>query len=808
MLRNYLIVALRNLLKNKGLTAINISGLAIGMACVILIGLHIQYEFSFDRHHKNADRTYMILRETKLENSTQTSERTSGALAPALMDDYPEVEVAVRVAPIAAWVEGNNKVFQLVVAATEDEIFDVFDIPFLKGDADASFQSADGMVITEEIAQKYFGDEDPIGKVFHFKTIEMNGDFQITGVIKDWPATSLFRFDCLITGPRGSLSMAWNRWEENPIYRHFETYVMLRKGQSSQVFEKKLQSVIPRYMGPHTEVNNVYHLQPFLERHLYSRSDYDLAIGGDIKQVYMLGAIAAFILVIACINFVNLATARSARRAREVGLRKVVGAYRQQLIGQFLSEAILMALMALVVAIALVELSLPAFNGFMGQELSLIGNVYGWWMVWLIGLVVLVGVGAGVYPALYLSGSDPVMVMKGTFAPGSANAWMRKILVTFQFAISIIFLTATVVVNQQLDFIQAKNLGFDKEHIVGMFIFWESRNVHQGNRGDLRRRYKEVKRAFLRHPNIEAATSTRFQQGGYISIGAFEVEGKSEVWQMGVFDADEDYVDFFGLEIVEGRNINMHDMQFENFRQFGPAYLINETAVKQLGWENPIGKRLGERQWSKGHVVGVLKDFHLQSLHNPIRPVAIKANPGGIKILYLKLGPNDVPGTIDYMEEMWKQFLPERPFEFMFLDEELTQVKYEQEIRLRKMYTAFSGLAIFVACLGLFGLISFVVEQRTKEIGIRKTMGASVPSLFFLLARDFMKLILLANVIACPIAYYMMDGWLQDFAFRIDWSYGFFLLGGILIFVIAVLTMSYQTLKAARANPVEALRTE
>jgi putative ABC transport system permease protein len=696
----------------------------------------------------------------------------------------------------------------LVVAATEHEVFDIFDIPFLKGDSEASFQSADGMVITEETARKYFGDEDPIGKVLHFKTIEMNGDFQITGVIKDWPTTSLFRFDCLITSPRGNLGMAWDRWDENPVYRHFETFVMLKDGQDARVFEKKLQDVIPRYMGPIAEVNNVYHLQPLLRRHLYSRSDYDLAIGGDIKQVYMLGAIAVFILVIACINFVNLATARSARRAREVGLRKVVGAYRQQLVGQFLSESILMAMVALLVAIALVELALPAFNGFMGQELSLVGNVYGWWMVWLIGLVVLVGVGAGVYPALYLSGSDPVLVMKGSFAPGSANAWMRKILVTFQFAISIIFLTATVVVNQQLDFIQNKNLGFDTERVVGMFIFWESRNVHQGGRGELRWRYRDVKRAFLRHPNIEAATGTRFKQGGYITIGTFEVEGKSEPWQMGVFDGDEDYVDFFGLKIVEGRDINVHDMDYENFQKNGPAYLINETAVKQLGWDKPIGKRLGETRWQKGRVVGVLKDFHLQSLHNPIRPVAIKANRGGMKILNLKLGPNDVPGTIAYMEEMWNRFLPERPFEFMFLDEELTQVRYEQEIRLRKMYTAFSGLAIFVACLGLFGLISFVVEQRTKEIGIRKTMGASVPSLFFLLARDFMKLILLANVIACPIVYYMMDGWLQDFAFRIDWSYGFFLLGGTLIFVIAVLTMSYQTLKAARANPVEALRTE
>ena len=810
MFRNYLTVAVRNLLKNKGLTAINIAGLAIGMACVILIGLHIQHEFAYDRQHKNADRIHLVLRETKLENSSRTNERTSGALAPTLMNDYPEVELAVRFAPILSWVESEKKVFQVMVAGADREIFDMFTIPFLIGDAETAFQSGNAMVVTEETAKKYFGDEDPIGKVLRMRTIEMIGEFQITGVIKDWPETSLFRFDCLTTTTSGSLAQAWNAWEASGVYRMFETYVMLKKGQKVAPFEKKIQDMIPRYMGAKTQVNNVYHLQALLDRYLYSRSDYDLAIGGDIKQVYMLGAIAVFILVIACINFVNLATARSARRAREVGLRKVVGAFRQQLMGQFLSESVLMAFIALVVAIAFVELSLPVFNGFMGQALSLVGNVYGWWMVWLIGLVLVVGIGAGLYPALYLSGCDPVVVMKGVFLPDSATAWLRKCLVTFQFVISIFFVSATLIVNAQLEYVQNVNLGFDKERIVMMDIFWQSRNINNGRelRRDLRWRNNEVKRAFMRHPNIEAATCTRFGQGKYITIGTFEVEGKAEDWQLGVFDVDEDYVDFFGLEIVEGRNVNLHDLDYETFQKYGPAYLINETAVKQLGWDNPIGKRLGEKKFSKGHVVGVLKDFHLQSLHNPIRPVAIKANRGGVKQLYLKLGTNDIPETLAYMKETWERFLPERPFEYMFMDEDLTQGQYEQEIRLRKMYTAFSGLAIFVACLGLFGLISFVVEQRTKEIGIRKTMGASVPSLFILLARDFMKLILLANVIACPIAYYMMNGWLQDFAFRIDWSYRFFLLGGALIFVISVLTMSYQTIRAARANPVEALRTE
>lgn len=808
MFHNYMLVAVRNLLKNKGLTSINIAGLAIGMACVILIGLYIQHEFSYDRHHEHADRTYMVLREMKLENSSRIEGRTSGPLAPTLMNDYPEVEAAARFAPFEAWVESHDNVSEITFAVADRAIFDIFTIPFVTGTVETAFGGVNDVVVTEETARQFFGDENPIGKVLHLRHTQMSGDFTITGVVKNWPKTSLFQFDCLGITPHRDLRVAWDYWNATGTYRSFETFVMLKEGQDAKRFEKKMQDIIPQYMGPTAQANNFYHLQPLTRRYLYSRSDYDIQIGGDIKLVYMLSVIAIFILVIACINFVNLATARSVRRAREVGLRKVVGAHRQQLMGQFLSESMLMAVVSLLVAIALVELTLPAFNGLIGHDLSLSGNVYGWWSLWLLLLAVFVGVGAGVYPALYLSACDPVVVMKGVFTPGSFNTSLRKGLVVFQFAISIVFISATVIVNQQLSFIQAKNLGFDKSQIVQLKIYWESRNVHQGGRNDLRWRWQEVKEAFMRHPNIEAATSTRFPQGRYITIGTFAVEGQSEDWQMGVFDVDEDYVDFFNLEIVQGRKIQFQDMLPERWQKLGPAYLLNETAVKQLGWQDPLGKRLGQKELRQGYVVGVVKDFHLQSLHHPIRPVVIKAASNNLKNLYLKIGAQDIPETLAYIAKMWYEFLPERPFDFVFLDDDLTQAQYVQEIQLRKMYMAFSGLAIFVACLGLFGLISFVVEQRTKEIGIRKTLGASVSNLFFLLSRDFVKLIVLANVIAWPIVYYMMDRWLQDFAYRIDWSYGVFLLGGILTLVIAVATMSYQTLKAARANPVESLKTE
>ena len=566
-----------------------------------------------------------------------------------------------------------------------------------------------------------------------------------------------------------------------------------------------------------------YILQPLTRVHLYTHPDLGLQFKdyGDITQVYAFGLVAGFILVLACVNFMNLSTARSSTRAREVGLRKVVGASRQQLIGQFLGESVLVALVAMIV-LALVELVLPWFNGFIQRDLVLHRTENLRWMVGLVGFGFAVGVIAGSYPAFVLSSFLPTQMMKGDWIPGSKHVGLRKALVVFQFAISIAFITGTVVVQEQLAYIRNKDLGFDKELVVGIPLFIYSRQLHHGGPEDLRRRIPTVKQAFMAHPNILKATATRFHQGGYHTTDTFRADDAD--WQMGLFDIDRDFLDFFNIELIAGRlapeplklperiesraELEKYRELVRAYREKGRPFILNETAAQHLGWDDPIGKRFKEKKEPEGYVIGVVKDFHVQTLHNTIRPVVFRVFTGGAKFLYLKLGTQNIPATLAFIEKTWHQFLPQIPFTFWFLNDDLTRVRYQNEIRTGNALTAFSGLTIFVACLGLFGLISFRAEQKTKEIGIRKVLGASVFSIFGLLAKEFVKLLIVACVIACPIAYLFAGRWLQDFAYRIDLHVMYFLIGGVLALLLALATMTYQALKAAWTNPVDALRTE
>ena len=819
MFRSYLIATLRTLLKNRGLTAINILGLAIGMASVILIALYIQYEFSYDQHHVNATRIYRVFRSVSMENTTSVSPRASGALAPALKRDFPEVQEAIRTRLLTAWVKTDDHFFQQDVCVADREIFNVFTIPFVTGDPGTALTQPGSIVLTQSMARKFFQNQNPIGKVLQVDHQELSGTgtYFVTGIVRDFPPNSTFYFDCLTATPKGNLANMWSIWQPTGAYRPFFTYLLLPEGYDHRALEQKLPDLITQYMGDEVRQTTRYILQPLTRVHLYSHAEY-----GDIKQVYAFGLVASFILVLACVNFMNLSTARSSVRAREVGLRKVVGASRQQLIGQFLGESVLMALTAMMVALAVVELVLPWFNSFIQRDLILHSSENLWWLVGLIGFGLGVGVLAGSYPAFVLSSFLPTQVMKGDWIPGAKHVGLRKALVIFQFAISIAFITGTVVVQEQLAYIQNKNLGFDKELIVGIPIFIYSRQLHHGGLEDLRRRIPTVKQAFMAHPNILKATATRFPQGGYITTDTFRADDAD--WQMGVFDIDKDYLDFFNIELVAGHlapeppelperieshaELQEYEKKVREYREKGQPYILNETAVQQLGWDEPIGKRFKEKKGPEGYVVGVMKDFHVQTLHNAIRPVTFKTRTGMGKTLYLKLGTQNMQETLAFIEKTWREFLPQIPFTFWILNDDLTRVRYQNEIRTGNALTVFSGLTIFVACLGLLGLISFRAEQKTKEIGIRKVLGASVFSIFGLLAKEFVKLVIIACVIACPIAYLFVGRWLQDFAYRIDLHPVYFLIGGMLALLLALATMTYQALKAARTNPVDALRTE
>ena len=827
MFHSYLITTIRTLLKNRGLTAINILGLAIGMASVILIALYIQYEFSYDRHHANATRIYRVFRTVSMENTTSVSPRASGALAPALKRDFPEVQEAIRTQLLTSWVKTDDHFFQQDVCVADPEIFDVFTIPFVTGDPGTALTQPGSIVLTESMARKFFQNQDPIGKTLQVDHQALSGTatYFVTGIVRDFPPNSTFYFDCLTATPRGALADMWSIWQPTGAYRPFFTYLLLSEGYDHRALQQKLPDLIAQYMGDEVRQTTRYILQPLTRVYLYTHPDLGRQFTGygDIKQVYAFGLVAGFILVIACVNFMNLSTARSSTRAREVGLRKVVGASRQQLIGQFLGESVLMALVAMIVALALVELILPWFNSFIQRDLVLHSTENLWWLIGLIGFGLAVGVIAGSYPAFVLSSFLPTQVMKGEWIPGSKHIGLRKALVIFQFAISIAFITGTVVVQEQLAYIRNKDLGFDKELVVGIPIFIYSRQLHHGSSEDLRRRIPTVKQVFMAHPNILKATATRFPQGWYITTDTFRAEGSDADWQMGVFDIDRDYLDFFNIELVAGRltpeppelperieslaELQEYEKKVRAYREKGQPYILNETAVQQLGWDDPIGKRFKEKNGPEGYVVGVMKDFHVQTLHNAIRPVTFIIR-GTAKLLYLKLGTQNIPETLAFIEKTWRDFLPQIPFTYHFLNEDLTRVRYENEIRTGNALAVFSGLTIFVACLGLLGLISFRAEQKTKEIGIRKVLGASVFSIFGLLSKEFVKLVIIACVIASPIAYLFAGRWLQDFAYRIDLHLIYFLIGGALALLLALATMTYQALKAARTNPVDALRTE
>lgn len=810
MLRNYLTIAIRNLLKHKVYTLTNIFGLAIGMTSVILITLFIRHELSYDRHHEKANRIYHILRTLETQTGEPaTSPTTSGALAPALHNDLPEIQDVVRTFPLVrgSLVKRNDTILNQEITFAESSIFSIFTIPFIKGDPQTALQNSNSIVITESMAQRFFGQEDPMDKPIRVLDNFLQGNYIVTGIIKDFPKTSTFFFDGLTATLPNHMQDDFVEWNPTGTYRPFHTYILLPENYNVEQLKPKLQDLMARYMGEDIRATNAYLLQSLTRRHLYSAQDWGRRLDGygDITHVYMFSIVGTFVLFIACINFMNLSTARSTNRAREVGLRKVVGAYRHQLIQQFLSESFLLTFIALCLAITLSLLFLPSFNQFMGKDLTL-NITHLPVLLSLLGLTVIVGILAGSYPAFYLSAFRPVTVLKGTVESKKSRLKLRSGLVIFQFAISIILIVGTLTVYKQLNYIRNKNLGFDTTNVIGLNLFWKGPQYKQ--------RYDAIKQTFMQHPNIHEATVTRFGQGSYITMGTYTAEGQTQTYQMGVFDVDENYLDFFNIPLITGRNFRFDDRRFTYHHERkvpvdGPKVMLNETAAKQLGWEDPIGKKFGDARFRPlGTIVGIMKDIHVWPLHRKIEPVVFTMNPYTAKQLYLKVGNQDIPGTLDFIETKWKEFLPDQPFGFWFLDHFLTQEKYQNEIRLGKVFVALAILAIFIASLGLLSLIAFMAEKRNREIGIRKVLGASTQSIIHLLTKDFLWLVLIANIIAWPIAYYALNGWLQNFAYRTNLNITTFILSGFFALIIALGTISLQAAKAARTNPVDTLKQE
>ncbi len=785
MLKSYLKIAFRNLRRYKGYSLINIVGLALGMACFFLIVLYMNFELSYDRFHENRDRIYQVLKRYETEGRIGWHGYTPAPLAPALVNDFPEILDAVRISGSGGIITYKDKSFiERGLLLVDSSFLKVFTFPLLNGDSENVFPDKNSIVITEEMAKKYFGDEDPVGKKI---TLNRRFDFQITGVAQNPPRNSDIRFDflapfVLVNDFAGGYDYL-NAWNAS----NFSTYVFVQQGFEADEFGKK---IIPFYKKHRGEAAPDYQLFSFLS---LTKKHLDSGVGTyNIQYIYLFSSIAFIILLLACVNFMNLAVAQSVNRVREVGIRKTIGAMRPQIIKQFAGEAVFLSLFALPISILIIEIFLPSFNAVTNTRLGV--DFLKEWPLLLafVGIAAAVGLISGSYPAFYSSALDPVKSLKKSFETGSKKSIFRNVLVVFQFSASIVLMVGTIIVHYQLNYLKNKDLGLKKDHVL---------NVTITDRG-LQRNYESLKAQLLQNPNILSATATSFSPG---STGNNSVwwEGRTEdqELQMRNIAVDQDFMKTLQVELLEGRTF----LPSERRR----AYILNESAVRALGWDSAVGKQFEMERvdFERGPVVGVVKDFHFNPAQYKITPLVLYFEPDDFFLVSVRVNPEHVSGVIDFIRDKMRELAPGAPFEYSFLDQRFERF-YRDEERLGKIFNYFSFLAIFIACMGLLGLTSFSIARRTKEIGIRKVLGASTANIVILLTREFTKWVIVANIFACPIAYWIMNHWLQNFDNRVSFGLWIFFLAAFLALVIAVLTVSFQTVKAALSNPVDALRYE
>ena len=802
MFKIYFKTALRILIKSRTYTFINIIGLALGMACCLLIMLYVKDELNYDGFHRQAHRIYRITSEVLHKGMGVTRSATTPArLALTLQDTYPEIEEVVRLYPKNSLVaRGVQAEFQEErFFYTDPAFFKVFSFRILKGNPAEVLKAPFSVVLTESTARRYFGNESAIGQVLN---IDRKFDCKITGIVQDPPDNSHIQFDFLASFATAESVDPWIvNWEWPPMY----TYILLHEDHDIVEIRTQIPKIIAQNMPSHISGQVNFRVQALKRIHLYSHLERELTPNSDIVYVYIFSTIAFFILLIACINFINMTTAQSARRALEVGMHKVFGAYRSQLVRQFLCESLLVATLACVLALGLVECLLPIFNSISQKQIGWQDLEYLTVFLISVGLVLGVGVIAGSYPAFYLSRFTPARAVKGVlFTPHSHSAWLRKGLVIFQFAISSILIIGTVIIYSQLDFLQHARLGFDKEQMVIVPL----REI------DDQKNYRVLKQKWIEGADVISVTGSSGvpTQVGLYEFHIFPNNARDDSLEIFTLTVDKDFVETYNMEILNGRDFSEHHIS-----DAAQAFLVNEAAAEKLGWLQPIGKELTLRYWrdkwirKKGRIIGLVKDFHYHSLHQSIDPILIHIDTIEKSYYYaflsVRISGSDVQNVLSFLKRIWKEFNPNRPFEFFFLDDRFDQL-YRAEERQAHIIGTFAVIAISIACLGLFSLAAFSTEERTKEVGVRKVLGASGINIVVLLSKEFSKLVIYANLLAFPISYYVAEVWLQSFPYRIHLGVSPFLVGGLLTLTISSVTVAYHAFKAATANPVEALRYE
>lgn len=797
MFINYFKNAIRILITQRFYSFINIIGLSIGITACILVSLYVKYDLSFDRYNKNAENIYRIEFSFPREGVVEHMAQSQAMLGPTLKNEYPEIRKLSRFcySQRSLVKAGDKNNYEDRITYADSAFFEIFTYQAIAGDITQFLKKPNSIIITESIAKKYFGKENPLGKVIK---IDDQYSFEVNGVIKDVPVNSHFKFDFI--APYSSLDI-------QPVANYFHqwgatfgsyTYMLADKGFDRKAFEKKTEN----FFSTHTDIKGDgwrVVVRPLLDIHFNSHSADEIEENSSMSRIYIISSIAIFILLLACINFVNLSTARSSERAMEIGMRKVTGASKFQLVEQFLGESVLFSMASLLISIITIKVTIHYFVSLAGIETGL--NYLSNWITWLLILVgvFVVGVLAGLYPALFISSYQPIEAIKGVNSVNlgkKTGSYLRKGMVILQFSISLILIAGTIIVNLQLRYLRNYNMGFDKEYMIVLPVY---SNV--GNN------YKTIKNELRSIPGVLSATTGASAPTSSNNIGT-ECKPNGIGNHMGAFgievnSVDYDFMNHFGVKLVAGRYFS------EDFPGDYPnTMVINEKMVRSLGFNNPqdvLGKSYFiSLNGFKPEVIGVIKDFNSSSLHNEITPLVFMTNPDWFKEFIVKVKSANIPSTLNEMKEVWAKFFPQYPFEYSFLDESINKM-YKSEEQYSKVITIFSVIALFIACLGLLGLVSYVTEQRKKEIGIRKVQGASVKNIVQLVSGDFMHLVLLSNIIAWPVAYFFMNKWLASFAYRIDISLWTFICAGILALVIALLTVSFQAVKAAVTNPSRSL---
>ncbi len=794
MITNYFKLAIRNIFRHKVFSFINIMGLSIGMTACFLIFLYVRFETSYDNFHSKANRIYRIVTDVKTPSETITTGLTTDPIAVYVKKDFPEIEAAVRIGRDELLVhKGNIKFQEKNTLMADSTLFDVFDFPLVFGDKYTALREPMSIILSQTAAKKYFGNANPMGQQLQLSGAAINAN--VTGIMKDIPENSQVKADMIVS--MSSHQQIYGRptsdseWTNHNYY----TYILLKPKSNAKALEAKFPAFMERHHGEEAkklQMQDHLSLEPL--RDVYLKSKRDGFETGSIKNVRIFSMVAVFILLIACINFINLTTARSAERAKEVGIRKVVGAERIQLTWQFIGESVTICLLAFVLSVLLCSLLIPAFNQLAVKTIatSIFNDLSN--IVVLFALSVCIGVIAGFYPSLVLSSFKPVSVLKGRFTGGTTGLLLRKVLVVFQFTISIVLIVGTIVVYNQINYMRSQDLGFSKEQTIII-------NTNYDKNKDA------FKQSLTSVPGVISTSYSSSVPGSDHSSAYSEMEnkaGETQKTNLDLYFIDFNYINQYQLSIIAGRSLSP---EFKT--DSGQAMLINESAARLLGYASPkdaVGRNFS--QWGrKGKIIGVLKDFHYKSLQLKIQPLAMRYEKWAFNLISIKVSPGNLPATIKAIETKWNSIVPNRPFDYNFLDDSFNK-QYRAEDRFGNLFVNFAIFAIFISCLGLLGLASYSTVQRTKEIGIRKVLGASVPSIINLLSAEFIKLVFIAFIIACPISWFGMHNWLKDFEYRIGIGWWIFALTGSTAVIIAFATISFQAIKAAMANPVKSLRTE